>query len=182
MVIIIILLGIGIFVSRGKEEDGVIIPISIEEAHAMLQARDRKPDKELMPISREMRERLYGHWKVLDGLGYSLKYKITNGRLCDGTIYISQSEYREENILIPRQYYNPIFLYYTETMEEMKEDELFNYSGIEGMDADEECVVIFAFGQEVVGGDYEYLRMEFLLIDEYVVSVHLDSFHGLENI
>ena len=163
-----------------EEQEEVILPISIEEAHAMLQARDSKTDKELSPISREMREKLYGYWKVSDGVGRSLKYRITGGQLCDAMIYISQSEYREERIVKQIQYHDPVFLYYIETMEEMKSDELFNFSGIEGVDADEECVVILAFGQENIGGEYEYLGTAFLLINEYVIAVNHDSFFELE--
>ena len=182
MGILIVLLGARIYMGREEGRESVILPISIEEAHAMLQARDSKTDKELRPISREMREKLYGYWKVLDGIGYSLKYDITGGQLDGAMINISQSEYKEERVLSQRQYRVPAFLYYTETMEEMKEDELFNFSGIEGVDADEECIIILPFGQETVEGDYEYLRIAFLLIDEYVIAVDHDSFFELERI
>lgn len=81
-------------------------------------------------------------------------------------------------------YKNPVFAYYQETMEQMKQDDfLDNYSGIEGIKSNSIGTVIIAMGIPSDSSDiYEIVLTKFIIIEDYVIAVDQSSFYQLSQI
>ena len=81
-------------------------------------------------------------------------------------------------------YKNPVFAYYTETLEEMSTDDALScYSGIEELDSETMGTVIIAMGLPTYTPDkYGYIPTKFIIIEDYVIAVHEYTFYKLQKL
>ena len=160
--------------------------ISDDEIDAILSKYDIQLPAELAVITKETENKFYGKWIVLDdSLGYSLKYDITGGQLFGGFLYISKEKIEEIMTVMHepyiKSYLSPIFMYYSETLNEMSTDELLNYSGIEELDSETVGIIILGFALSDYSPDnYDLIPTKFILIDDYAIAVRDHSFYKLE--
>ena len=160
-------------------------PVSNDEMVAILSKYDIQLPSEFSVITKEIKNKLYGEWMVVDTtVGYSLKYDITGGHLDDGFLHISQEKYEETMTVFMEplidSYPSPVFIYYAETLSEMSKDEILNYSGIEGMDPETVGMVVLGFAfSDYSPNAYDLIPTKFILINDYVIAVRADSFYKL---
>lgn len=170
----------------GVKSDDKQAAISEDEIIAIFSKYDMSFPAELALLTKEMEDKLYGEWKASsEGFGYSLKYDITGGQLCDASLYISKEKYEETlnayKEPIVKSYLSPVFMYYSETLCKMAEDELLNYSGIEELSSETVGMVILGFALSNHSPDnYDLIPTKFILIDDYVIAVREHSFYKLE--
>ncbi len=159
-------------------------------------------DHELILATKEIEQKLYGKWQVGNTLGYSLKYDITGGALDNGKLDLSKNKFSitmrspvmkisdgklrttgefEDHIT---DYGSPVFAYYQETLNQMKQDDFLNdYSGIEGLNPDTVGTVIIAMGLSSDSTDnYSYITTGFIIINDYIIAVRQSSFYQLQKI
>ncbi|WP_312500799.1 hypothetical protein [Lacrimispora sp.] len=161
-----------------------------EQVSAIINEFSKEYGHEFILATKEIERSLYGKWQVGNTIGYSLRYDITGGSLDYAVIEISKDQlriqYSDKTFSDPftRQHDNPIFAYYQETLNQMKQDDfLDDYSGIEGLDPDTVGTVVIAMGLSSDSPDnYSYITTGFIIINDYIIAVRQSSFYQLQKI
>lgn len=197
-VMIVFFISITIFIERVSASNSKRYENN-KQIETLISDYEKEYDHEFKLATKEIEKKLLKKWKVGETLGYSLKNDITGGALYDGKLNLSKDtlviEYlqpvMDENLLttggleyISTIYKNPVFAYYQETMEQMKQDDfLDNYSGIEGIKSNSIGTVIIAMGIPSDSSDiYEIVLTKFIIIEDYVIAVDQSSFYQLSQI
>lgn len=164
-----------------------------KQISALINEYSSEYDHEFKLATKEIEQILYGKWQVGDigdpDVGYSLEYDITGGALDNATIEISKGQF---NIYysdltfkdaFSTQYKKPVFAYYNETLEQMAKDNMLgNYSGIEGIKPDTMGTVVVAMAISPHTNEYDFITTDFIIINDYVIAVDMNSFYQLERI
>ena len=161
-----------------------------EQVSAIINEFSENYGHEFKLVTKEIEHSLYGMWQVGNTIGYSLKYNITGGALDYAVIEISKDHlfihYSEKTFRDPfsDQHDNPVFAYYQETLNQMKQDDLLDdYSGIDGLDPDTVGTVIIAMGLPSDFPDkYDFITTKFIIVSDYVIAVSQSSFYRLQKI
>lgn len=173
-----------------------------EQITSLINKYSEEYNHELKLATKEIEQRLYGEWQIGGTLGYSLKHNVTGGALENGKLDLSKDIYSittfspvlknsDGKILTTGDFEdytivfkNPIFLYYQETLEQMKQDDfLDNYSGIEDIDPDTVGMIIIAMGLPSDSSDkYEFITTKFIIINDHIIAVRQSTFYKLQKI
>lgn len=138
-------------------------------------------------ITKKIERSLYGKWLVGETIGYSLKYDITGGALYYSVIEISEDQlsiqysYKTFKDSFSDKYDTPIFIYYQETLDKMKQDDfLDNYSGIKDLDLDTIGTIVTVIGKSTNFHDkYEAIPTKFIIINDHIIAVRQSTFYEL---
>lgn len=164
----------------------------------LLEQFSEEYNHEFILATREISQRLYGKWNAVDGPGHSIKYDITGGAFDDGKLDISKNNFciftigpilknvNGQTLVTGHEYYataykDPVFAYYQETMEQMKNDDfLDNYTGINDIKPDALGTVIIALGiPSDSPGSYEVISTKFIMIENHIIAVNQSTFYKL---
>lgn len=165
----------------------------------LLEQSSKEYDHEFIIATKEIKQRLYGKWNAVDGPGYSMKYDVTGGAFDDGKLDISKKNFciftigpilknvNGQTVVTGHEYYataykDPVFAYYQETMEQMRQDAFLDYyTGIDDVSLDVVGTIVMAMGIPPDSPDkYEFIAPIFIIIDDYVIAVNQSTFYKLE--
>jgi len=84
----------------------------------------------------------------------------------------------EDHIIVFR---TPIFAYYQETVEQMKQDDFIDeYSGIEDINPNTVGTIIIVLGLPDGSLEaYDFIATKFIIIEDYVIVAHQSTFYNL---
>lgn len=194
-----------ILISGRESKESTSIRESYENNEQITALIDKLSDEynhQLKLATEELEKRILGKWLIGETLGYSLKENVTSGALDDGKLELSKDIY-SITILSPvlniidgkaltigkfedytTVYQKPVFMYYEETLEQMKQDDfLGNYSGIEDIDSDTVGTIIVAMGLPLDSLDnYEPIKTKFIIVNDHIIAVRQSTFYNLEKI
>lgn len=197
MVFITIILAAFIFIFFAKEDvsNSKIYGNSVQIT-TLMGDYEKECGHELKLATKGMEQKLYGKWDIGKTLGYSLKYDVTGGALYEGKLDLSKEAFTIKTLLpvpnknpssttkfayLPTIYKKPVFAYYRETMEQMKNDDfLDNYTGIIDVKPNTAGTVIITMGiPSDSPGSYEIISTKFIMIENYIIAVDQSTFYKL---
>lgn len=188
--IVLLILVIVIFRWNNVSNSGIENHKENEQVSIIIDNYSEKYGHEFKLNTKEIEHSLYGKWLVGETIGYSLKYDITGGALDYSVIEISEDQlsiqYSEKTFKdsYSDKYDTPIFIYYQETLDKMKQDDfLDNYSGIEGLDLDTIGTIVTVIGKSTNFHDkYEAIPIKFIIINDHIIAVRQSTFYKLQKL
>ena len=161
-----------------------------EQIEYILKLHEEEYKRKFIIATDETKSILQGKWFVGNTIGYSQEYIITGGALDNARINISEKlitiEYESSLVPIIREYKEPVYAYYNESIEQMANDKMLgNYSGVSSLDPKTigTVVIVMSIWNESENPDqYELCPLSFIIVKNYVIAIYQHSFFQLTKI